>query len=76
MFNDRRWFPFSVAPEPNVMVKTAEKGVPPAVPRGKGNAIVVASGGAAVIELTNALLVPDLDVNLVSVEQAMVQNKF
>eukprot|EP00965_Chrysotila_dentata_P101064 3337875-Pleurochrysis_carterae.AAC.1 len=74
MFNDMRWFPFGVTPEPNVIVKTAEKGVPAIVPRGKGNAIFVAAGGA-VIEFTNALLVPDLDVNLAPVEQAMMQNK-
>eukprot|EP00965_Chrysotila_dentata_P070784 2339921-Pleurochrysis_carterae.AAC.1 len=60
MFNDMRWFQFGVTPEPNVMVMTAEKGVPAIIPRGKGNAIVVTAGGA-VIEFTNALLVPDLD---------------
>eukprot|EP00965_Chrysotila_dentata_P151983 5022313-Pleurochrysis_carterae.AAC.1 len=38
-FNDMRWFPFGVTPEPNVLVKTAEKGVPAIVPRGKGNAM-------------------------------------
>eukprot|EP00965_Chrysotila_dentata_P055049 1826533-Pleurochrysis_carterae.AAC.1 len=70
MFNDMRWFPFNVTPEPNVLVKTAEKGAPAIVPRGKGNAIIVAAGGA-VMEFTSALLVPDLDVNLASVEQAM-----
>eukprot|EP00965_Chrysotila_dentata_P085641 2824977-Pleurochrysis_carterae.AAC.1 len=74
MFNGMRWFPFGVTPKPNVVVKTAEKGVPPIVPRCKGNAIVFAAGGA-IIEFTNALLVSDLDVNLASVEQAMVQNK-
>eukprot|EP00965_Chrysotila_dentata_P145066 4790351-Pleurochrysis_carterae.AAC.1 len=55
---------------PNVVVKNAEKNVPPIVPRVKGNAIVVAAGGA-VTEFTYALLVPNLDVNLASVEQAM-----
>eukprot|EP00965_Chrysotila_dentata_P090209 2977178-Pleurochrysis_carterae.AAC.1 len=55
MFNDMRWFPFAVTPEPNVLVKTAEKGLPAIVPRGKGNAIIVAAGGS-VIEFTNALL--------------------
>eukprot|EP00965_Chrysotila_dentata_P095338 3151292-Pleurochrysis_carterae.AAC.6 len=58
MFNDMRWFPFGVTTEPNVLVKTAEKG-----------------RAALVIEFTNALPVPDLNVNLASVEQAMVQNK-
>eukprot|EP00965_Chrysotila_dentata_P204952 6182660-Pleurochrysis_carterae.AAC.1 len=72
MFNDMRWFSFGVTPEPNVVVKTAE--IQPIIPRGKGTAIVVAAGGA-VIEFTNALLVLDLDVNLASFEQAMVQNK-
>eukprot|EP00965_Chrysotila_dentata_P145115 4792649-Pleurochrysis_carterae.AAC.1 len=60
MFNDMRWFPFGVTSEPNVLVKTAEKGVPAIVPRGKGTAIVVVAGGT-VIEFTNALLVPDRD---------------
>eukprot|EP00965_Chrysotila_dentata_P027236 904871-Pleurochrysis_carterae.AAC.1 len=50
------------------------RGVPPIVFRGKGNAIVVAAGGA-VIEFINSLLAPDLVVKLASVEQAMVQNK-
>eukprot|EP00965_Chrysotila_dentata_P218990 6190878-Pleurochrysis_carterae.AAC.1 len=74
MFSDMRWFRFCVAPEPDAVFKTAEKGVPPISLRGKSHAIVVVAGGA-VIEFTNALLVPDLDVNLASVEQAMVQNK-
>eukprot|EP00965_Chrysotila_dentata_P094916 3139190-Pleurochrysis_carterae.AAC.2 len=74
MFNDMHWLPFGVTLEPNVLVKTAEKGVPAIIPRGEGNAIVVAEGGA-VIDFTDGLLVPDLDVNLASVEQAMVQNK-
>eukprot|EP00965_Chrysotila_dentata_P242806 6205066-Pleurochrysis_carterae.AAC.3 len=37
MFNDMHWFAFGLIPEPNVVVKTAEKGVSPIVPRGKGN---------------------------------------
>eukprot|EP00965_Chrysotila_dentata_P251906 6210351-Pleurochrysis_carterae.AAC.2 len=73
LFDDMRWFPFGVTPEPSVLVKTAEKGAVAIAPRGKGNAIAVAEGGA-VIEFTNALMVPDRDVNLASVEQAMVQN--
>eukprot|EP00965_Chrysotila_dentata_P152466 5038911-Pleurochrysis_carterae.AAC.1 len=74
MFNDMRLLPFGVTPEPNMLVEIAEKGVPAIIPRGKGNAIVVADSGA-VIEFTIALLVPDLDVNLASVEQTMVQKK-
>eukprot|EP00965_Chrysotila_dentata_P031707 1057748-Pleurochrysis_carterae.AAC.2 len=75
VFNNMRCFPFGVIPEPNVVVKTAEKDIPPIIPRGKGNAIIVAAGGA-VIEFTNTLLVPDLEVSSVaSVKQAMVQNK-
>eukprot|EP00965_Chrysotila_dentata_P175033 5777926-Pleurochrysis_carterae.AAC.2 len=58
MFNDMRWFPFGVTRKPNVMVKTAEKGVPPIVPRGKGNAGVVVAAGSTVLEFNNALLVP------------------
>eukprot|EP00965_Chrysotila_dentata_P180423 5955860-Pleurochrysis_carterae.AAC.1 len=69
-----RRFLFGVIPEPKVVVKTAEKSVPTIVPCGKGNAIVIVASGA-VIEFTNALLVPNLGVNLASVEQAMVQNK-
>eukprot|EP00965_Chrysotila_dentata_P108066 3569088-Pleurochrysis_carterae.AAC.1 len=55
VFNDMRRFPFGVTPELNVVVKTAEKGVPPIVARGKGNAIVVAAISGAVIEFTKVL---------------------
>eukprot|EP00965_Chrysotila_dentata_P057061 1893278-Pleurochrysis_carterae.AAC.1 len=56
MFNDMRWFPFGITPEPNVLVKTAEMGVPAIVPRGKGNAVVVAAGGCRTVGQQQVLL--------------------